>query len=64
MIALTAMLAGAGCKTSHDVTVHHVVDPIFITVDVNVKIQEEVQRSFDWEPDRSGEESSAPAPGA
>jgi hypothetical protein len=34
---------------SHTVTVKHEVEPIFITVQVNIKVQEELNDFFDFE---------------
>jgi hypothetical protein len=36
---------------SHTVTVKHEVEPIFITVQVNIRVQEELNDFFDFEED-------------
>ena len=51
------LLAMAGCGT---VNVRHEVAPIFVTVDVNIKVQEKLERFFDFERTRDAE---GPAPG-
>lgn len=53
-LALAILLAvgtlAAGCGT---VTVKHEVEPIFVTVDVNIRIQEQLEDFFDYEQNRS-----------
>jgi len=48
------MFAGAAAvlgmlSTSCGVTVEHKVEPIYITVDVNIKIQKELEKIFEFE---------------
>lgn len=44
---LLLLLIFLGC--SHTVTVKHEVEPIFITVQVNIQIQEQLNDFFDFE---------------
>lgn len=45
--AFGLVLAAQGCSPT--VRVKHEVEPIFITVDVNIKIQKELEGFFDFE---------------
>jgi len=38
-----------GC--SHTINVHHEVEPIYITVQVNIQVQEQLNDFFDFEED-------------
>jgi predicted transcriptional regulator len=42
---------------SHTLTVKHQVEPIFITVQVNIKVQEELNDFFDFEEEIEGTDS-------
>jgi len=42
---------------SHTVTVKHEVEPIFITVQVNIQVQEQLNDFFDFEEDMEETES-------
>ena len=44
---LGAMFAFGGCSPT--VKVKHEVEPIYITVDVNIKVQKELENFFDFE---------------
>jgi hypothetical protein len=46
-LVLLLLLYVLGC--SHTVTVKHEVEPIFITVQVNIQIQEQLNDFFDFE---------------
>ena len=46
-IVLTSLLFGAGCSPT--VKVKHEVAPIFITVDVNIRVQKELEEFFNFE---------------
>jgi hypothetical protein len=47
MLVAGVVVAGVGCSPT--MTVKHEVAPIHITVDVNVKVQEELDEFFDFE---------------
>ncbi len=46
-VLLAALLALAGCGPT--ITVHHKVDPIFVNVTINHKVQEELEEIFEFE---------------
>jgi len=54
-VALAAVLAGCA-----PVTVKHEVEPIYVTVDVNIRVQKRLQEFFDYEEDRSPEDAVPP----
>lgn len=39
-------LCAVGCTTHHTVETHHKIDPIHITVDVNLKVERELNNFF------------------
>jgi hypothetical protein len=43
------LLTLAACRTQHDVTMHHKVDPIYLTVDVNVRVDRQLDQFFAFE---------------
>lgn len=45
-----AVLLAAGCST---ITVHHKVDPIFVNVTINHRVQRELEQVFAFEKARS-----------
>ncbi len=59
VLALTWIAAGAAC-TSHTVKVEPIeVKPIHMTVDINVKVDRELDDFFDYEEELEVESSSA-----
>lgn len=44
--AALALMLGAGCRTSHDVNMTHEVKPIHITLDINLKIDQQLDDFF------------------
>jgi uncharacterized protein YceK len=46
VLAMGVLVLLGGCGT---VTVKHEVQPIYITVDVNIKVQKELEDFFDFE---------------
>jgi uncharacterized protein YceK len=46
LLAMGVLVLLGGCGT---VTVKHEVQPIYITVDVNIKVQKELEDFFDFE---------------
>ena len=48
IFALLAALLGGGClRTEHKVTTEHKVEPIHITMDVNLKVQRDLEEFLD-----------------
>jgi len=56
LLAAGFLLAAAGCWT---LTVRHKIDPIYITMDVNVKAEKQLNEFFDFEDQRDS--SGTPA---
>ena len=56
--AAAATVALAGCGS---VTMKHEVAPIFVTVDINIKVQEKLEQFFDFEKARGALPGGAPA---
>jgi hypothetical protein len=55
-VAFAAMLAGC----SHTITVEPIeVKPIHMTMDINLKVQRELEKFFDFEDEVQGEDSPA-----
>ncbi len=50
-VTLVLLVAIWGC--SHTVNVSHQVEPIYITVQVNIQVQKELDSFFDFEDDDS-----------
>lgn len=50
-------LLTAGC-----ITVHHKVDPIHLTVDVNLRVQEKLDKFFDWQDEPVNDTTGLAAP--
>jgi hypothetical protein len=50
-VTLVLLVAIWGC--SHTVNVRHQVDPIYISVQVNIQVQKELDSFFDFEDDDS-----------
>ncbi len=51
--AVTLVLLAAIWGCSHTVNVKHQVEPIYITVQVNIQVQKELDSFFDFEDDDS-----------
>ena len=49
--AILLVLLSMVLSCSHTVNVKHEVEPIYITVDVNIKVQKELDDFFDFEED-------------
>ena len=47
MISLGGLLVVTGCSPT--VTVKHEVEPIYITMDINIRVQKELEDFFDFE---------------
>ena len=59
IIPITAIgiaLALAGCGT---ITVKHQVEPIYITMDVNIKVEKQLNEFFDFEDQGTGDSGGA-----
>ncbi len=52
-----AVLVLSGCGPS--ITVHHKIDPIFVNITINHKIQKELEDVFAFEKDRSAESETS-----
>ncbi len=57
MLGLTCIMAGCGPT----VTIKHEVQPIHLTVDVNIRVQKELEKFFDFEESRDKEGEAAKA---
>ena len=44
--AATALLMATGCRTRHEVDMTHEVKPIHITLDINLKVDRELDEFF------------------
>jgi hypothetical protein len=60
-IALLSPLLLVSCWT---ITVKHKVDPIYVTVNVNVKVERQLNDFFDYEDQGKGGSNANPAPSA
>lgn len=59
---LAAVLIAAGCKTEHRVIIDPVeFKPMHLTVDVNIRVQRELEEFFDFEQTFSDETPAAEA---
>ena len=57
IISLGLLLTVTGCSPT--VTVKHEVAPIYITMDVNIRVQKELEDFFDFEDDPVEEENKS-----
>ena len=46
LAAALALLATGGCRTQHVVKTHHTIEPIHITIDVNVRVDRALDDFF------------------
>jgi hypothetical protein len=57
VLGLACIIAGCGPT----VTIKHEVQPIHLTVDVNIRVQKELEKFFDFEESRGSEGEAAKA---
>ena len=62
-IPVIAVVAFAGCETKHTIAVEPIkVEPIYLTVDVNVRLDRELEEAFGYQERIESElETTAPA---